>query len=125
MQAHYRPEQGKPDAQFLYNDAGTRAFLLKTFPLLETDEHQNTQAGRWAVVIYHFFRQGWTDSRIEQELEWEKGAVGYIVQQIRRKIKGLSPNGRPYSGRTRGRPRKITTLAVPETTAQMPIKKAA
>ena len=125
MQTRYRPEQDKPESQFLYCDTGTRAFLLKNFPLLNSDDHQKEQAGKWAAVIYHYFRQGWADSRIERELDWEEDTVGSIVQQIRHKIKGLRPNGRPYSPRKRGRPRKIAVVPVTETPAQETLAKAA
>src|SRR5277367_362979 len=121
LQVRYRPEKDNPDAQFLYNDVGTRDFLLKTFPLLHTDKAQGAQAGRWAVVISYYFRLGLTDSTIETDAGWDKGSVGSVVQQIRRKIKGLRRNGKPYSERKRGRPRKIVVMPVPvEAAAEMP-----
>jgi hypothetical protein len=112
MSVRHRPEESDPASQFLYNDGGTQAFLLKNFPYLQTDSCQKLQAARWAAIIYHYFRLGWVDSRIERELDWGKGEVGSIVQQIRRKIKGLRRNGKPYSQRKRGRPRKVVVLSV-------------
>lgn len=102
-----RAEQYDPKTQFLYNTEGTRNFLLKNFPNLKTDPHERQQARIWGAVIYMFFRQGWGDSRIEDEFGWNHGTVGSIVQQIRRKIKGLRRNGKAYSIRKRGRPRKL------------------
>jgi hypothetical protein len=125
LRAACRPEQDDPRAQFLYNNAGTQDFLLKQFPLLKTDEHQKAQAAKWAAVICHYFRLGWTDSRSELELRWEKGSVGSIVQQIRSKIKGLRRNGRPYSARKRGRPQKVVVLPAPDTASETPVRQAA
>lgn len=102
-----RPEESQEGAQFLYNDAGTSQFLLSVFPKLHTDPHQRTQAAVWGATIYAYFRQGWGDTRIERDFGWQRGSVGSIVQQIRRKIKGLRRNGKSYSIRKRGRPRKI------------------
>src|SRR5437868_13045195 len=65
LQVRYRPEKDNPQAQFLYNNAGTQSFLLHNFPLLEADKDQKTQAGRWAAVISLYFRQGLSDSCIE------------------------------------------------------------
>jgi hypothetical protein len=117
LQTRSRPERDDPESQFLYSDSGTQAFLLKNFPDLDNDREQKEQAARWAAVINLYFRAGWTDSRIEKELGWEKGTAGSIVQQIRRKIRGLRRNGKAYSPRKPGRPRKITVLPVPETPA--------
>jgi hypothetical protein len=126
MSVRPRPEQDDPASQFLYNNAGTQEFLLKQFPLWKTDDHQKAQAAKWAAVILYYFRSGWTDSRAEKELEWAKGEVGSIVQQIRRKIKGLRRNGRPYSARKSGRPRKVVVLPVAAPPAvQAPEKRAA
>lgn len=126
MSTSHRPEENDPASQFLYNDTGTREFLLSNFPLLETDQDQRYQAGRWSAVISYYFRQGWTDSRAEKELEWGKGEVGSIVQQIRRKIKGLRRNGKPYSARKCGRPRKVVVFPVDEIPAsEIDVKQAA
>jgi hypothetical protein len=121
----YRVERNDPESQFLYNDKGTQAFLLANFSLLHTDNYQRFQAKTWAAVIYYYFRKGWPDSRIESELELEKGEVGSIVQQIRRKIKGLRRNGKPYSTRKRGRPRKVVVLLVETPAIETPAKQAA
>jgi hypothetical protein len=106
-QVQHRKEEDT--APFLYNDTGTREFLLKHFPLLGSDQFERSQAHVWAVVIYHYFRLGEADRFIEQEMNWESGQVSSIVQQIRRVIKGLRRNGKPYSKRPRGRPRKAKT----------------
>jgi len=126
VKQRYRPEQDNPQTQFLYSDSGTKDFLLRKFPLLQTDEDQKFYAGRWNAVIHYYFRMGWTDSRVEKELGWNKGEVGSIVQNIRRWIKGLRPNGKAYSTRKRGRPRKVVAMPIPDTTpVEMPVKQAA
>ncbi len=106
MQTQHRPEE--ETAPFLYNESGTLEFLEKCFPGLKTKDPEAVhQAKFWYAVIYHYFRQGWSDRRIEEERGFAfVGRVGYTVQQIRRKIKGLRRNGKPYSTRKRGRPRK-------------------
>jgi hypothetical protein len=105
-----RKEEDRPDSQFLYNDAGTRKFLLSNFPDLATNDYSRKQAADWTVVIYWYFRQGLGDRSIENDHDWEKGKVGSIVQQIRRKIKGLRRNGKAYSIRKRGRPPEAKLL---------------
>ena len=105
-QRHRRKEENEKRSQFLYSDAGTRRFLLKLFPLLKTDNYDRYQAQIWATVIYRYFRRGEADRSIEESLGWDAGSVSSTVQQIRRKIRGLRRNGKPYSKRPRGRPRK-------------------
>ena len=105
-QTHRRKEENEKRSQFLYSDAGTRRFLLRLFPLLKTDPYDRDQARIWATVIYRYFRLGEADRSIEESLGWDSGTVSSTVQQIRRKIRGLRRNGKPYSKRPRGRPRK-------------------
>src|SRR5882762_4684494 len=110
LQIQRRPEEEA--APFLYNDTGTKEFLLKCFPRLASkDPDHFHQAAFWYEVIHLYWRLGWTDRRIEEERGplFFASKVGYTVQQIRRKIKGLRRNGKPYSTRKRGRPRKQAT----------------
>ncbi len=110
LRVYRREEEFHSETLFLYNDEGTRKFLLANFPNLGKDARQREQARVWVTVIYAYFRKGWGDARIEFSYGWKKGTAGSIVQQIRRKIKGLRRNGKPYSTRKRGRPRRPREL---------------
>ena len=101
-----RREKWDPQSKFLYDNEGTQKFLLANFPRLETDLYDRFQSKRWATVICLYWRCGQCDSEIEFAVGWRKGEVGSVVQQIRRKIKGLRRNGKAYSARPPGRPRK-------------------
>jgi hypothetical protein len=104
-----RPEEDT--APFLYNDTGTRDFLLKCFPGLATRDHEAIRrATFWRETINYYWRQGRTDRYIETEQGFPPGTIGYTVQQIRRKIRGLRPDGKRYSTRKRGRPRVVNLL---------------
>jgi hypothetical protein len=74
-QVQHRKEEDT--APFLYNDAGTRKFLLKHFPLLQSDQFERDQARVWLVVIYRYFRLGLADRMIEEDLGWESGQVSW------------------------------------------------
>jgi hypothetical protein len=91
---------------WMHSDIELRNFLQKYFPKQQTNPRQRTQAGRWALVILHYFRMGRTDSQIEFDMAWKRGAVGSLVQQIRHAIAGLRLDGKQRSSRPRGRPKR-------------------
>ena len=68
---------------------------------------QTMLAARWTTVIVRWFRLKEADTKIEMQLGWEPGAVGSIVQKIRRVIAGQRQDGLPRTGKPRGRPKKI------------------
>jgi len=106
LQVKHRKEEDT--APFLYNDRGTVDFLRRCFPGLPENRDHLHQAKFWYAVIHYYFRMGMTNRAIQQErgFIFERSRIDYTVQQIRRKIKGLRRNGKAYSTRPRGRPRK-------------------
>lgn len=46
--------------EWAMNNAALRALLLRAFPKLETNPTQRARAGRWAFIIQHYFRLGYT-----------------------------------------------------------------
>ncbi len=113
LQRKKRPEEDT--APFLYNDTGTKQFLLKCFPRLAVRDRDHVhQAAFWYEIIVLYWRMGWSNRLIYEEAcderrghEFSISRIDYTVQQIRRKIKGLRRNGKPYSTRPSGRPKKI------------------
>ena len=65
---------------------------------------------KWYLVIFECFigaSEGRkTGSQLEREYGWKYGTVDYIAQQIRRWKAGDRLDGKPRTGRNRGRPRK-------------------
>jgi hypothetical protein len=110
-----RPEVNDLNFHFLYNDKGTREFLLKKFPgmRIDVDSDHRRRAVVWNAVIYYYWRRGMTASRVDLNLELPPGTANCIVQQIRRVGRGLRPGGKTYSDRKRGRPRKTSLIPVP------------
>jgi hypothetical protein len=74
---------------------------------------------KWYNVIWHSWFHAerdhpWTAKQIEEEFHWKHGTVGYIVQQVRRAWAGVRLDGKPRTGRRRGRPRKPLEGIIPE-----------
>jgi hypothetical protein len=63
-------------------------------------------ARTWKTVISRYFVKGQSDHKIETEHEWEPGTVGSIVQKIRRALDKKRSDGKPWSLRRPGRPKK-------------------
>jgi hypothetical protein len=63
-------------------------------------------ARRWKIVINRYFVKGQSDHKIETEHRWEPGTVGSIVQKIRRALDKKRSDGKPWSFRKPGRPKK-------------------
>jgi len=64
-------------------------------------------ASNWRIVIDRYFVKGQSDHKIETEERWRPGTVGSIVQKIRRAIVKKRSDGKPWSTRKPGRPKKI------------------
>lgn len=102
-------ENDPHDPYWFNNKSAVRRFLLNRFPKMATDRSQQHSAAKWLEVINRYFRMGEAGSRIEEDLLDEFGwtiSAECVVQQIRRCRQGLRPNGKSYSTRKRGRPRK-------------------
>jgi hypothetical protein len=110
LQETLRCDESDPcDPHWFNNDSTVRDFLLKRFPQMADDRNQRRSAAKWHEVISRYFKMGLAARRIEADLKDEQGwtiSVDCVVQQIRRCRQGLRPNGKPYSIRKRGRPRK-------------------
>ena len=59
---------------------------------------------KWWIVIWGVYDERKTASQIELSEGWNPGTVGYIVQQIKRASTGIRLDGKPRTGRPRGRP---------------------
>ncbi len=66
---------------------------------------ETMMAGKWLIVIRLWFLAHTNDSEIETEYQWKPGTVGSIVQKIRRAIAGERLDGKPRTGKPRGRPK--------------------
>jgi hypothetical protein len=102
------------DPCWFNNDTTVRALLLRHFPKMKKDRAQQRSAAKWHEIICRYFKMGQTAGRIEADLkddfDWDI-SVDCTIQQIHRCRRGLRPNGKPYSTRKRGRPRKNPEIA--------------
>jgi|SRR6267154_5535915 len=60
----------------------------------------------WKIVISRYFVRGQSDHKIETENGWKPGTVGSIVQKIRRAVDKKRADGKSWSSRKPGRPKK-------------------
>ena len=65
-------------------------------------------ARTWKIVISRYFIKSQSDRKIENEHEWKPGTVGSIVQKIRRALDKRRADGKSWSSRKPGRPKKTT-----------------
>ncbi|SRR6266699_3396628 len=63
-------------------------------------------ATAWKIVISRYFIKGQSDHKIETEYRWKPGTVGSIVQKIRRALDKRRSDGKLWSSRKPGRPKK-------------------
>lgn len=63
-------------------------------------------ARKWLAVIIHWFIDLHPDYRIEEVYGWKPGTVGSVVQKIRRALRNERLDGKPRTGRRRGRPKR-------------------
>jgi hypothetical protein len=88
------------------NDQTVRELLLTAFPKLHEDESQRERAAQWMQIINLYFRVGWAQSRIAQELDWTAAKVGSTIRNIKRVATGRQSNNAKERGvKPRGRPR--------------------
>ena len=89
------------------DDQKIRQFLLRSFPRMVADSKQRARAGRWARVIYLYFKTKHTYSQVAAELGVSNRLVENIIRAIYRASRGLKANGKGLlSSRPTGRPRK-------------------
>jgi hypothetical protein len=126
---------------WMYDDKEIRSFLLREFPYLvegrkrdnseygfvipkETKrqqhqrkraERQRKMAGRWGFMIKNFFTGTMSSRDIEAYLKHptECKCVGRLIQRIRCAAEGLRQDGRPRTGKPRGRPLKLSAGTSP------------
>jgi hypothetical protein len=72
---------------------------------------QTVLASRWFLCVTESYGEHKTSGQIERSYRWTHGTVGSVLQQIRRYHAGVRQDGKPRTGRPRGRPKKIVTEA--------------
>jgi hypothetical protein len=77
----------------MMDDKKLADFLLKVFPLLETDEQQRHSAARWAQVIVLYFRCRKTRLETADEMRDSIQSVRAIVRSIYRIMAGKTTRG--------------------------------
>jgi hypothetical protein len=97
------------------NDKMVNVVLTRAFPYMSTNEAQTKRAGRWAFIIYTYFRVGWTAGRIAADLSAHKigesapkvseKQVEDTIRRIKRVAAGLRTTGKSRTGRI-GRPKR-------------------
>ena len=91
------------------DDVIIKSILLTAFPRLQTDDNQRARAGKWASIINYYFKMGWTQSKIADEMNLTEYNVNTTIRAIKRAANGKnSKTGRPRG--KRGRPKKNTAL---------------
>jgi DNA-directed RNA polymerase specialized sigma24 family protein len=88
------------------DDKQVKELLLRSFPKLKEDPAQMQRAGRWAQVIHLYFRMGWTQSQIADEMNISQAAVNSMLRSISRARNGKQSG----TGRDRNRKPKEITL---------------
>jgi len=95
-------------------DKEIQTVIRRAFPHFETNERQRKFAGRWARVIYLYFRAGHTYSQIAEEMNLKSQSttrpyaiVERMIAHIHQVAKGLSSHSERGVRKPRGRPRKI------------------
>jgi hypothetical protein len=79
------------------------ALRCKCRPCRET-----IMAGKWRLVMRLWFLGHNNDDEIEEIYGWKSGTVGSIVQKIRRAVAGARLDGKPRTGKPRGRPKSVS-----------------
>jgi len=103
----YKSHVRRQTPSWVFKDSEVQKVLLRSFPKLKTNAKQRDAAARWAAVINLFFRLGYTDTQVAQELGTSPLKIECVVRSIRRASQGLRTDGRGLLGaRKRGRPKK-------------------
>ena len=75
------------------DDEFIRKMLLKSFPLLATNELQRKRAGRWLLIIQLYFKKKMSSREIGEEIGEKTGTVLSLTRSISRASRGLRANG--------------------------------
>jgi hypothetical protein len=87
-----RPRKKYPD--WVNSNEKITEILLRAFPLMHSRPKQRERAGRWARVIYLFFRRQWTRGQIAEEMGLTYGHVNTMILGIKRVAAGRRYDGR-------------------------------
>jgi len=98
-----RPRRRVP--QWVFDDNKIRAFLLRSFPKLSSDDKQRKRAGRWARVIQLYFRTRKSYRETAEEMGESLETTHNIIRRIQR-----ASSGKPVNGVKRNRVRKTRDL---------------
>lgn len=79
--------------EWTQTDLGVQKVLLTAFPKLDTDSRQRLRAGRWALLIYYYFRLRLTRSQIADELGIPENTVKCTIRGILRVAAGFQFGG--------------------------------
>jgi len=79
--------------EWAFNNKRVREILLLAFPNLNINEAQRRKAGRWARVIYLYYRMGLPRQIIEKETRMSEGALKTLLRNINRVAQGLRADG--------------------------------
>ena len=97
-----RPDKEVPD--WALDNHEVQRILLQSFPKMHTDPRQRRSAGRWARILYLYFRVYETDSGIAEEMNMTVGAVRSILSRI----VGLAEDiQKGVETARKGRPKKV------------------
>jgi hypothetical protein len=83
-----------------------KQILLSAFPKLQTDDLQRSRAAKWATVINYYYRMGWTQTMIAEEMKLPLSTIKSLIIRIKRvaagkqtadpkKLRGQRHRGRP------------------------------
>jgi hypothetical protein len=89
---------------WIKDDAAVQKILLQAFPKLETDERQRWNAGRWALVIQHYFRRKLPAGVVAAEMNIGISRVRSLIRSIHRSGSGLTTRGTERKQPGAGRP---------------------
>jgi len=71
---------------------------------------ETLSAQKWWDVIFDAFHERATSGQIEARYGWVRGTVSSTLQQITRFLNGQRLDGKPRTGRRRGRPKKTESV---------------
>jgi hypothetical protein len=71
-------------------DESLRVILLAAFPKLHTNVSQRKAAARWAQVIQLYYRQGWTEAEVADEMMEKVNSIRCVVFRIKKVAEKVS-----------------------------------
>src|ERR1035437_7974553 len=75
------------------NTEKIKAILITSFPKLKTDFKQRSRAARWGRIIYLYYRLGWTNRQVAEEMEMKPSNLHNMTISIHRVANGMRANG--------------------------------